>query len=580
MFIYRNFLICLLLISCSVFSQKKENLNLFQKEIKLKTAKLKKQILFNKARYFFLQKEWDSTLFFASKQLDINLENKKINNYCYFFRGFSFKEKKNFKGAKYEFLRIPQSFELYKYTKLYLGQIALEENQFLKALIIFEELERNNWKTNVKGFKVSNIKHNIGLCYLHLKKFEKAEKYLKNSVILYEKNKDTIELVGAYGDLAGLYYEQYKDGLAIPFYIKAYNLSKFTNDFTSKQNTAKNMAVVEENRKNLTAALKYRKEYEKWKDSLNNQNRIWETAQLEKKHAVQQKQQEVNVLQIENRAKTAEISRILYTVISLVVLLSIIIYFFRKNIKSKKIIGEQNKRLNDLNATKDKLFSIVSHDLRSSVNTLKLSNKKLINNLKAQNINVVYELLQKNSAIVGSAYNLLDNLLNWALLQTKQSYFEIKEMHLFFAVEHLVYNYLPFIKEKELHFESTISKSAKVLADQESLKIILRNLLDNAIKFSEPNDKIKIYIETSKEGFLDIVVEDSGIGMSEKTVLQLQKDTIAISEKENKEIIGSGLGFQLCKSMIKKNNGRILVESELGKGTKMIVSLPKPFINE
>ncbi|WP_233487146.1 tetratricopeptide repeat-containing sensor histidine kinase [Tenacibaculum sp. E3R01] len=519
-------------------------------------------------------------MFFASKQLDINLENKKINNYCYFFRGFSFKEKKNFKGAKYEFLRIPQSFELYKYTKLYLGQIALEENQFLKALIIFEELERNNWKTNVKGFKVSNIKHNIGLCYLHLKKFEKAEKYLKNSVILYEKNKDTIELVGAYGDLAGLYYEQYKDGLAIPFYIKAYNLSKFTNDFTSKQNTAKNMAVVEENRKNLTAALKYRKEYEKWKDSLNNQNRIWETAQLEKKHAVQQKQQEVNVLQIENRAKTAEISRILYTVISLVVLLSIIIYFFRKNIKSKKIIGEQNKRLNDLNATKDKLFSIVSHDLRSSVNTLKLSNKKLINNLKAQNINVVYELLQKNSAIVGSAYNLLDNLLNWALLQTKQSYFEIKEMHLFFAVEHLVYNYLPFIKEKELHFESTISKSAKVLADQESLKIILRNLLDNAIKFSEPNDKIKIYIETSKEGFLDIVVEDSGIGMSEKTVLQLQKDTIAISEKENKEIIGSGLGFQLCKSMIKKNNGRILVESELGKGTKMIVSLPKPFINE
>lgn len=579
MFIYRSLLILFLLLPLIFYSQEKKKISVFFKSVEIKSQVYNKDFFFHKAQSFFLEKKWDSTLIYTAKLLNVKTKNTELNNYTHFFRGYSLKKKRIFEEAKREFSIIKKSFYFYDRIAMYLAEIAVEQEEYHKAISYFKKIE--SLKSDaVIGVKKSSIFHNMGVSYFHLNKYKKAEFYLTKSINIIKRKKDTFRLISSYADIGNLYYAQYKDAIAIPFYKKAYLLSKDVQDFETKGKMAKNMAVVEENRKNLTAALKYRKEYEKWKDSLNNQNRIWETAQLEKKHAVQQKQQEVNVLQIENRAKTAEISRILYTVISLLVLLSIIIYFFRKNIKSKKIIGEQNKRLNDLNATKDKLFSIVSHDLRSSVNTLKLSNKKLINNLKAQNINVVYELLQKNSAIVGSAYNLLDNLLNWALLQTKQSYFEIKEMHLFFAVEHLVYNYLPFIKEKELHFESTISKSAKVLADQESLKIILRNLLDNAIKFSEPNDKIKIYIETSKEGFLDIVVEDSGIGMSEKTVLQLQKDTIAISEKENKEIIGSGLGFQLCKSMIKKNNGRILVESELGKGTKMIVSLPKPFINE
>ncbi len=563
----------------SIFSQEEKELSLFQEEIINKTDKFLEHTRFKKVRNFFLNKEWDSTLVYAAKELNtITDKRKELIQYYHFFKGFSFKEKKNFKAAKDELSFINQSLVFYLYVKSFLAEIALEENNFLKASIIFKEVERE-WNDSIKGIEISNIKHNIGLCYLHLKNFKEAEKYLTNSIQLYEKQKDTVELVGVYGDIANLYYEQYKDDLAIPYFKKAYDFSKHVDNFTLKSNTAKNMAVVEENRKDLTAALKYRKEYEQWNDSLNNHNKIWELAQLEKKLAVEKKQNEVNVLKAENKAEIAQRNSFLYTAITLLALLFVITFYYRQNIKSKKTILDQKEQLDELNSTKDKLFSIVSHDLRSSVNTLKLSNKKVIKNLEKENIKEAHKLLQQNTNIVGSAYNLLDNLFNWALLQTKQSYFQIKEIHLFFAVEHVAYNYIPLIREKQLRFENSVSKTVKVLADQESLKIILRNLLDNAIKFSETNGKIKVYTE-NKGSLVSIIIEDTGVGIDNETRKKLLKKTISLEERKHKDVIGSGLGLQLCKSMIQKNNGTLSIISELGKGTKMIVSLSKPLSNE
>jgi light-regulated signal transduction histidine kinase (bacteriophytochrome) len=107
-----------------------------------------------------------------------------------------------------------------------------------------------------------------------------------------------------------------------------------------------------------------------------------------------------------------------------------------------------------LNATKDKLFSIVSHDLRSSVNALKVSNGKQAESKTLQSWipNCI------TTAIANGAYNLLDNLLHWALLQTKQSYFK-ESLRLFFIVEQMVYNYKPLMLDKNIHFENKVLKA-------------------------------------------------------------------------------------------------------------------------
>lgn len=562
------------LLNALVFSQKISESNSFEKEFKARSSQFLGKTIFAKAQSFFFKEEWDSTLVYTSRQLSQLKEHKKLSDYCYFLRALSFKKKRLYKESEKEFLRISDRFDFHHRINIYLGEIALEQSEFEKAIQYFESAQ-NVKSYEMVGIKDTDIEHNLGLCYLHLKKFDKAEHYLLKTIESLEQQKDTIELIGSYGDIANLYYEQYKDDQAIPYFQKAYALSKRTKRFDLKQNTALNMSVIEENRKKYLKSLSYRKEYEQWKDSLTDQNKIYEVAQLEKKFAIKEKQKEVSLLQAENKLKIAERNGFLYSAIILLLLLGTLFYSYRGKIKRNKIITSQKETLNALNETKDKLFSIVSHDLRSSVNAIRTSNKKVEQSLESENLVEINKMLQQNSAVVNGAYGLLDNLLHWALLQTKQSYFEISPLRLYTMVEQVAYNYLPLMKEKNIVFENDVLKSDVVMADQESLKIIIRNLIDNAIKFSKQEGFIKIYTKHDRDNVCDLIVEDSGIGIDMDTQMELVKSTTLLSKKKNENILGTGLGLHLVKSMVVKNAGNFSIESELGSGTKMIVSLPK-----
>ncbi|KAF2332855.1 sensor histidine kinase [Flavobacterium ginsenosidimutans] len=564
----------LLLFSLFVFSQthlQKENL--MSTAIKVKAQKFKENTNFYKAQNFFLQNNWDSTLVYSMKEINES-RNKEILDYCHYFRAISFKEKKLLDESKKELNQISSGFPFSYKVKMKLGEIALSKNNFKLALQYFHETEKLTNK-QLYDIKFSTVLHNIGLCYLHLENYEKAEEYLFKSAKRQEIEKDTLLLIGSYMDIATLYYQQYKDNQAIPYFEKAYQLSQKAKSLELKQNATLNMAVVEENRKNFPLALNYRKEYEKWKDSLNDQNKVWAIADLEKKFAIKQKQKEVDILEAENKIKAAERNGFLASSILLLILFGTGIYFYRQKIKKNRIILKQKNELDELNATKDKLFSIVSHDLRSSVNALKTSNGKLIENLKSKNFTELDTLLHTNSTIANSTYNLLDNLLNWALLQTKQSYFFKESLHLASIVQHVEYNYKPLMLSKNIGFKNEVAKSEYVFADTDSLKIIIRNFLDNAIKFSKENGLISIYTRTSTEEYCYLVIEDTGVGMSENTISDLLKDTMLLSKKENDDIIGTGLGLQLCKSMIYKNGGSLEIESKENVGTKIIIALQK-----
>jgi signal transduction histidine kinase len=128
---------------------------------------------------------------------------------------------------------------------------------------------------------------------------------------------------------------------------------------------------------------------------------------------------------------------------------------------------------------------------------------------------------------------------------------------------------------KNIHFKNDVNTSDYVFADMDSLKIVIRNFLDNAIKFSNENGSISIYSRPSSEEFCYLVIEDSGLGMSKATREELLKETVLLSKKKNDDIIGTGLGMQLCKNMINKNGGKLEIESEENVGTKIIIALPK-----
>jgi signal transduction histidine kinase len=165
--------------------------------------------------------------------------------------------------------------------------------------------------------------------------------------------------------------------------------------------------------------------------------------------------------------------------------------------------------------------------------------------------------------------------LHWALLQTKQLYFHKESVHLFSIIQQIEYNYKPLLLDKSIAFENSVFKNIFIFVDLDSLKIVLRNLLDNAIKFSNENGKISFYTQENNSDFCQLVLEDTGLGMDEETIVALLKDDELLAKKGKSETIGTGLGMQLCKQMIKKNGGTIQIESELHKGTKMILTFPK-----
>lgn len=563
-------IVLLSFFSFQLFSQERTSDDLINNLID-KKKEFKKEINFNKAHSFYIKKNWDSTLVYSMKQLSSNT-NKELADYCHFFRGKSFFSKKLYKETQNEMAQISSQFVFFPQSRILFASASLELREFKKSEIIYVKVLKNP-EILKQPYSLSRIYEGLGTTYIFLKNYDKAEDYLFKNLRLKEKNKT--DLFHAYNNIANLYYEQYKDAQAIPYFEKAYATSKKSKDISQKKIAAQNMSAVEENRGNLKEAIVHRKEFDRWKDSLNNQNKVWALADYEKKYAVAQKQKQIKVLKVENQLKNSQRNWLFFSAISLLLLLTIGIYLYVQKVKNAKIILLQKNKLDELNATKDQLFSIVSHDLRSSVNALKTSNAKLSATLETKNYDELNQLIMQNSGIANGAYSLLDNLLHWALLQTKQLYFHKESVHLFSIVQQIEYNYKPLIIDKSITFENSVAKNIFIFVDLDSLKIVLRNLLDNAIKFSNDNGKISFYTQENNPESCQLVLEDNGLGMGEETIAAILKEDELLAKKGKSEAIGTGLGMQLCKQMIKKNGGTIRIESAVHKGTKIILTFLK-----
>ncbi|MEE4000542.1 tetratricopeptide repeat-containing sensor histidine kinase [Tenacibaculum sp. FZY0031] len=560
-----------LLFLCTLFSQENNKVpfSLFFKEInKLKL----KEVNFTKTSHFFLKKEWDSVLVFSSKALLFN-KQQNINNYIHYMRGYSFMKKKLYTESLKEYEKVNTNFPFYHKIIRNLGGISLEQRNYKKAILYFEQL--NNITDAVSAYEKSSVIHDTGIAYFHLEDYKKATTNLLKAIQLQEKKQDTLLLIGSYMDIANVYYAQYKDNIAIPYFEKAYELSNKVSDFEIKRKAALNMSVVEENRKNFAKSLAYRKEFEKWKDSLTNQQKIWSVAQFEKKLAISQKQKEIDLLASQNKLKESQRNNLLISSFLLLFLLIISVYFYIQKNKNHQIITRQKEELNLLNKTKDKLFSIVSHDLRSSVDLIKRTNINLLKKIDSLKDSLLSNIVLSNITTANTTYNLLENLLNWATLQTKQLYFHQESVDLHSIIKQVEYNFIPLFKSKNISFQNQIPTATFIFADIDSLKIIIRNLLDNAVKFSHNNGIISVHSK-DVDDLIQFTLKDNGIGMNKTIVNNLLKETSLLNKKRNQQEIGTGLGIQLCKTLAQKNNATFTIKSTEGKGTQVLLRFKKP----
>lgn len=241
--------------------------------------------------------------------------------------------------------------------------------------------------------------------------------------------------------------------------------------------------------------------------------------------------------------------------------------------KAEEILKASEARLAELNAAKDKFFSIVSHDLRNPVNTI-LGTVQIMNeDLDSMDHQTIKQFTQNLQTTVNRLYGLLDNLLNWSLLQMNKTKFSPESV----SLNHLIDNSIEIVSDqairKNITINSTLSEQILVFADREMVASIMQNLLTNAIKFSYTKSIIVVSAKL-KHTQVEVIIEDSGTGIEEDRLKNLWDIGANLNTKGTKGEKGTGLGLILSKEFVEKNGGTIRVESTVGVGSRFIFTLP------
>ena len=245
--------------------------------------------------------------------------------------------------------------------------------------------------------------------------------------------------------------------------------------------------------------------------------------------------------------------------------------------KAELVIQHQNTELTKLNTDKDLFISIIGHDLRSPFNTLLGLLDILTEPESALSIEEMNGMLADMNIIAHNTFNLLEDILIWARTQQGSIPFQPQNLKFSDIYQEAVEVLRPNARAKNISINYQADSGLGLFADLGMLKTILRNLVSNAIKFTEPGGIINIYAEITKSAVL-ISVKDNGVGIPPEEIVRLFNISDVRTTKGTANEKGTGLGLLLCKEFVEKHNCKIWVESEAGKGSEFKFTMPLPSV--
>ena len=245
----------------------------------------------------------------------------------------------------------------------------------------------------------------------------------------------------------------------------------------------------------------------------------------------------------------------------------------KKAIDANTALTISEQKLKELNATKDVFFSIIAHDLKNPLTIIMGFSDLLVNTWDKINEEDRRAQINKISEATNSLYKLLNNLLDWARLQTGSIRFKLKEHNIKTMVDETLALLEHGAQAKSISLRTELKEDMIIPIDQEMIRTVIRNLISNAVKFTSQGGTITISVSKGTE-HIELVIADTGKGMSGEELTKLFKLDAHFTTKGTANEKGTGLGLILCKEFIDKHNGKIRVESEKGIGSRFIISLP------
>lgn len=246
---------------------------------------------------------------------------------------------------------------------------------------------------------------------------------------------------------------------------------------------------------------------------------------------------------------------------------------FRDIQEKEKISKEQAQALEELNATKDKLFSIISHDLRSPVATLISYAEILTSDSQVVDEAGKQKILRQMSSLSKNTLALLENLLEWSRIQRGNLSISPLLFDFSSVTEETVNLMSPVSMAKRIDLVNNIGMNSFVFADKDSVRTVLRNLVSNAVKFTRSGGKLELGF-SMEDGFARISVKDNGVGIPLKSMDRLFRIDSHLSTPGTAREKGSGLGLSLCHELVVLNGGKMGAESTEGEGSTFWFTLP------
>ncbi|HXI00224.1 MAG TPA: ATP-binding protein [Sphingobacteriaceae bacterium] len=463
------------------------------------------------------------------------------------------------------------------------GSLYSKQKRYKEALNIFNESVRLNLLADNKSSLSLNYLE-IGIVFLALKDYDKAISNGNLALTLARETDYTRTEVNALSLLGSANLKLNNLSTARKQFDESASKATLKNMQREKLHIYNGYADLFEKEGNYRSAFLYHKKYNKLYDSLFNASRSRFILEYQEKFETQQKETENKLLrnkQLDTEAEMEQKSRMLnltFGILAISLILSGVIFWGNRRIKeTNRLLTEQKNEIQlqkdnveQLNAIKDKLFSVIAHDLRSPFASMKTMMDMYDDGMISKDdVDYFFKELRRD---IGSNALLLDNLLIWAKSQLHGFKIQPKAVAMEKVVDEISYYYKKNLENKEIEIVNKLNDNCIVHADHEMVKSIIRNLVGNAIKFTPRNGSITVsYL--IKDDQVHIAVTDSGIGIPEDKKEKLFQDTFFTTQGLSNEK-GTGLGLQICKEFVEKNNGRIWVESETDKGSSFWFTLP------
>ncbi|MCX6148433.1 MAG: tetratricopeptide repeat-containing sensor histidine kinase [Candidatus Kapabacteria bacterium] len=603
------------LFTSNLFSHANKYENEVENLLKNKTLKEKFKCLDDTSR---LCSDYNKAIYTSNKYLELasQINDKKqiatgyrLIGRTYWLQGkLSLSQENNFKALKlYE--EINDTPGLAQTLKL-IGAVFVLQKELNKSIEYSKKaLEKFEQVNDLQG--IANVCGNLAGIYKAQQKYNESldinfkalSIYRKLDVLLYRKADSSMGIAMCFAAIADIHFEKSNLDSALYYYFKSLDIQRFIKHKNGIAGTLiaiaeiklsqkkykeaerlsleglkvakeissnleisyslKQLSTANKGLKNYQKALEYSEEYNAICDTINKYDGRAISAKLEL-------QNETDKFKLESEIKNTQ-QRYIYIIVAVVVatLITILLLIYYQS----RAKGKLNKELKELNGTKDKLFSIISHDLKTPLSGFRNLSKLMrenANNLSESDKTKYFQNFEDTS---NNLLKLLDNLLNWSQIQTGKMRIFPDNIDLKDILDTEISLFNEISEQKSINVTSNVANQI-IFADKDMIHTVFRNLIANALKYSKQDSIIEIKAIEEKENIL-IKIKDNGIGITNEDKAKLFHIESKISRLGTSSEKGTGLGLTLCKEFVEKNKGKIWFESELGSGSTFFVSLPK-----